>query len=401
MNKYHQPIIRYGSLLLLLLVTAACSIANDEDRRTGSLEEPTPFPTAAAIAQTTYEVNQGQVVHELSFPGRIAPVVEQPLVFSQSGVVSQVHVRRNEEVAAGDLIADLDTTALEGELTLAQGALSITEAELESATEEIERARERAELRRDLAQIDLDYAVAQAGEFPTPEEQYQIDRLTILLELAELDLAELASALDPELAVAVEEARLRMAELENQIASAHLAAPFDGQISALDISEGYAVMAGEPVGSISAPTQIEVSASLRDDTMEELSEGMVVQIGVNNRPGEVLTGVIRQLPFPYGSGGEGAAGEGDDLALIQFDDLEQAIGLYERGDRVFVRVVVTQREDVLWLPPQAIRDFNGRKFVVIQEGDVQQRIDVTLGIVSEERVEITSGLEEGQVVVGQ
>jgi hypothetical protein len=135
--------------------------------------------------------------------------------------------------------------------------------------------------------------------------------------------------------------------------------------------------------------------------MEELSEGMVVQIGVNNRPGEVLTGVIRQLPFPYGSGGEGAAGEGDDLARIQFDDLEQAIGLYERGDRVFIRVVVTQREDVLWLPPQAIRDFNGRKFVVIQEGDVQQRIDVTLGIVSEERVEITSGLEEGQVVVGQ
>jgi multidrug efflux pump subunit AcrA (membrane-fusion protein) len=243
--------------------------------------------------------------------------------------------------------------------------------------------------------------VAQAGEFPTPEEQYQIDRLTILLELAELDLAELASALDPELAVAVEEARLRMAELENQIASAHLAAPFDGQISALDISKGYAVTAGEPVGSISDPTQIEVSASLRDDMMEELSEGMVVQIGVNNRPGEMLTGVIRQLPFPYGSGGEGAAGEGDDLALIQFDDLEQAIGLYERGDRVFIRVVVTQREDVLWLPPQAIRDFNGRKFVVIQEGDVQQRIDVTLGIVSEERVEITSGLEEGQVVVGQ
>jgi len=54
---------------------------------------------------------------------------------------------------------------------------------------------------------------------------------------------------------------------------------------------------------------------------------------------------------------------------------------------------------VLWLPPQAIREFGGRKFVVLQEGDVQRRVDVKVGVVSDDRVEIITGLNEGQVVV--
>jgi multidrug efflux pump subunit AcrA (membrane-fusion protein) len=55
---------------------------------------------------------------------------------------------------------------------------------------------------------------------------------------------------------------------------------------------------------------------------------------------------------------------------------------------------------VLWLPPQAIRTFEGRKFVVVQEGDAQRRVDVKIGVEGEDRVEIVEGLNEGQVVVG-
>ena len=66
-----------------------------------------------------------------------------------------------------------------------------------------------------------------------------------------------------------------------------------------------------------------------------------------------------------------------------------------------VTVVIERKADVLWLPPAAIRTFGGRKFVVIQDGAAQRRMDVTVGSESEERVEIKSGVEEGQIVVGQ
>jgi len=52
------------------------------------------------------------------------------------------------------------------------------------------------------------------------------------------------------------------------------------------------------------------------------------------------------------------------------------------------------------LPPVSIRSFQGREFVVIQEGDGQARADVRLGLESDERVEIIEGVQEGQVVIG-
>jgi len=68
---------------------------------------------------------------------------------------------------------------------------------------------------------------------------------------------------------------------------------------------------------------------------------------------------------------------------------------------VRITVVLERKEDVLWLPPQAIRTFEGRKFVVVQEGEGQLRVDVKVGIESEDRVEIEEGLTEGQIVIGQ
>jgi hypothetical protein len=62
--------------------------------------------------------------------------------------------------------------------------------------------------------------------------------------------------------------------------------------------------------------------------------------------------------------------------------------------------VLERREDVLWLPPEAIRSFEGRRFIVVREGDRERRVVVRTGIESVERVEILEGVDEGDVVVG-
>ncbi len=54
---------------------------------------------------------------------------------------------------------------------------------------------------------------------------------------------------------------------------------------------------------------------------------------------------------------------------------------------------------VLWLPPQAIRVFEGREFVVVRDGDMQRRVDLKTGLKTVECVEIIEGLSEGQVVI--
>ena len=135
--------------------------------------------------------------------------------------------------------------------------------------------------------------------------------------------------------------------------------------------------------------------------MQVLAEGMPVEITPIGGPGQSLLGTIRHLPFPFGTTGGGALDGQDQSTRIQFDDMSAGFNNYEPGDRVNLNIIVTERADVLWLPPAAVRDFNGRKFVVVQADGVEQRVDVELGIEGDGRVEILSGLSEGQTVVGQ
>jgi hypothetical protein len=65
-----------------------------------------------------------------------------------------------------------------------------------------------------------------------------------------------------------------------------------------------------------------------------------------------------------------------------------------------VSVVLQQKNDILWLPPQAIRTVGGRTFIVVQAADGQKRIEITPGLQTHDRVEITGNVAEGQVVVG-
>ena len=64
-----------------------------------------------------------------------------------------------------------------------------------------------------------------------------------------------------------------------------------------------------------------------------------------------------------------------------------------------VQVVLESHPNTLWLPPQAVRKFQGNTFVVVQDGSAQRRVDVKLGLSTDEQVEILQGLSEGQVVV--
>jgi multidrug efflux pump subunit AcrA (membrane-fusion protein) len=115
-------------------------------------------------------------------------------------------------------------------------------------------------------------------------------------------------------------------------------------------------------------------------------------------PGKELPAQIIQLPYPYGRGGGANMEEADKLTHISFDPEDLDIG---PGDLVKVIVVLEEKIDALWLPPAAIRTFAGRKFVVVEEEGRQRRVDITVGIESAERVEITDGLQEGEVVIGQ
>jgi multidrug efflux pump subunit AcrA (membrane-fusion protein) len=190
---------------------------------------------------------------------------------------------------------------------------------------------------------------------------------------------------------------LDIQDLQDQIANARLVAPFAGQILSLNIQAGDAAEAYDAIGVLADPNQLEITAELGSEELSQMALNQEALITLRNRPGETFSGTVRQLPYPYGGG---TVDTGDDDTAVHVA-IEGQVDM-TLGELVTVSIVLQEKENVLWLPPAAIRTYQGRDFVVVQLADgSQQRVDVLLGISTDERVEIVTGLEEGQTIVGE
>ena len=165
----------------------------------------------------------------------------------------------------------------------------------------------------------------------------------------------------------------------------------------VNFKEGDRLAAGQTVFVIADLNQVEVQVELLDRELQTLTEGMVAAATSPAQPEARFPLTVRQLPFPYGSGAQGD--EADNFVRLSFNNPDQAAEL-SIGQRMEVAILLESRADVLWLPPAAIREFNGRLFVAVQEGESQQRLDVKIGLQNENQVEIIEGVSVGQVVVG-
>ena len=110
--------------------------ATNLDRSTDGNETPTPIPTAIVPIKPTYTVKRGEIVDELEFSGRIAPVVEEDLFFRNSGRVRAVFYKRNDFVEEGQVIAELEIDPLERELESAELELERSQVRLDQALED-------------------------------------------------------------------------------------------------------------------------------------------------------------------------------------------------------------------------------------------------------------------------
>lgn len=392
---------RFVLPLTLLILLVACANTPTEPRRVDLAAEPTPIPTAVLPPKPTYTVERGQVIYQIDFAGRIGPALEQILAFPRDGVVAEVFVQRGDTVTAGDVLATLDTLALQEELLTAQAQLEIAQSRVAALEKQQQAAQQRAQLQRDLAQLELDFAVAQGGAAPSPAQQLEISRRTIALQLAQLTVDELDIGIDPLLLADIEAVKLRVEALNEALASNDLVAPFDGQVTSFSVAPEQRVLAGNRVGLLADAGLVEVQATLVESQLLEMGENMTATITLSDRPGETFPAFVRRLPPPYGSPGSNQDVAEDDLSTrIAFANPDDA-AQFAVGDRVRVNIFLEERADALWLPPAALREFNGRQFVVIQQDGGERRVDVVLGIEGDGRVEIVSGVAEGDVVIGQ
>lgn len=144
---------------------------------------PTADPTAASEAEPaqTYTVQRGTIEDTLSFSGQVAPV-QSSISFDIDGVVGKVYVQPGQTVQQGDLVAELEMSAITGQLREARLTLQQNQRLLDQAAQGGEVAIKQAELDLEAAQQALEKLKAPALPVDIAEAQTAVRQAQSNLE---------------------------------------------------------------------------------------------------------------------------------------------------------------------------------------------------------------------------
>lgn len=451
---------QFLSILFLIGMMTACTSnaqeqglsANGEAVDVAQVSTPTPIPTAAAVDRTTFTVQSGTVSEDYEFRARWLPRDQIELAFEVGGNVRSVNVQRGDTVAVGDVIADLQIDDLEATLasqqitlasairnlnessstsddgvvnaqfTLANQNLSLESQEVglpwtstNNAWANVEAAQRAVENAQRQYNDALSYSDTPASEIDNLHEslisaQESLDRawndyydasanyrqseLNVIQQennvlQAELELQEAqTSGGDPDLVDNVAQAQLNVDRTLEQIEQSTLISPIDGVVLEITIQPGDGVSAYVAVITVAIPQPLEAIANLAFTDTQLLQIGQVGICEEANNPNTRVQCVIRQLP-------------------LSSNDVDQTVRVAATlpdlvsGSLIDVTMTLSESLDTLWLPPEAINIFNSRTFVVVLTDEGERVQDVTIGLETDDRVEILSGVEAGDVVVQQ
>lgn len=382
-NRFHTSRYRVGLASLFL----AASLAGCSTSGQGAQPTVTPIPQQRSIERPTYTVERGDIVEQLRLSGRVAAVRQEDLGFTKAGTVLRVHVRAGDKVRKGQLLAELEQREELDALAKAQVAL-------EQAQIVLRRGEESQRFAIARAKLDLQEAQAILAQAKTEQER-ELARIGV--QRAQLGLEEAEGVTNEEAEKQVAAARIEFNRLKQQVETGKLRATFAGQVGDVAAQPGTNVEPFAPVVSVLEPGDREVRVeNVTGSELNRLSVNQPVTITFSRFENQPIEGRIEALP--QGNASTQSQVQADTAVHISYEapDLD-----LELGDLATAVVTLQNRENVLFLPPAALRNFQGRQFVVVQDGDRQRRVDIQVGITGPDRVEIVEGLQEDQVVVGQ
>lgn len=143
--KKHENLLRIlsvTSLLALALLTACGAPATAQEE----VATPTPLPPAPELERPTYEVERGVIAETLERNGRVTPVDLNRLQFRRDGRVETLSIERGDQVAAGQVLAELQQDEARDELRQSENALVQAQRSLADAQREREKSIQQAQL---------------------------------------------------------------------------------------------------------------------------------------------------------------------------------------------------------------------------------------------------------------
>lgn len=390
----------WGLLVGLVIFLSACGGS------AGAISTPTPLPPVVNYEKAIFTVERGSIVQDKIVPGEIVPRKQDELFFRAEGYVTRVLYKRGNFVKKGELMAEMQVDDLLNQLAQAQIDLEVAQAALAAdelaAKYAVQRGQANVKMwenRVALAELDLQQAF---GGDAKKRAQLNLDIARQNLVLAQLDEQQAAETDTTSEKQAVDRTRLAVTRLESLIADRRIIAPYDCIIIKSSANPGVNAQAFNTMFLVGDPTDLVVRAQYNYELREKLT--VKTEIGITFSSEDEQPWAVNFLPnfLPVSSlttEAGAAASSTDYLYFTAPTDAPKEKRVV--GQSVNIKIILGRKDDVLLLPPAAIRNYRGLNFVIVLDGDIKRRVEIfEIGLQTVDRWEVSADLKEGDQVLG-
>jgi len=338
---------------------------------------------------TSVRVSRGDIEVRLSGSGSVAVSARESVRPSEAGTVRTVEVKTGDRVEQGQVLATFEGSASDVEI-----------ARLELRLEE---------LRLQLAQAENEFKQLQMSG----ADAAQIEKARMNLRSVQLNIE--GAELD------IEEAKKKAAGPDP------LVAPISGTVTAVNIRPGDAVSPQAEAFVVTDYDALQLVITVDELDVPKLKEGQEAEIRLDALPGRTFKGVVEDIAME----GTQSGGVATFQVAIRLESADQV----RPGMSGTAEIVTAAKKDALLLPVEAVQAAGGRYFVLRPvdggggggatgapgaAGGAPERVagaaggvrftralenvnaalvPVEIGLHDESRIEIVSGLSEGDEVL--
>jgi RND family efflux transporter MFP subunit len=345
---------------------------------------------AEAPAVAVAKVQTGSLSRDVVLTAEFKPYQEVDVMAKVAGYIKDIQVDVGDRVRAGQLLATLEIPEMGADLQHASASVDQAQAETARARDELQRAQSAHQM----THLSFQRLSGVAAQRPGLIAQQEIDDAQSKDLVSEAQVASAKSALD----VAGQQVHVHAADVQRVkmlMDYTRVTAPFAGVVTKRYADNGAMIQAGTasqtqamPVVRISDNSRLRLVLPAPESVVPSVRNGESVEVHVPtlNRsfPGRVARFTGKVAP---------ATRTMDTEVDVENPSMVLMPGMYAE-----VNLTLAHSGNVLTIPVTALDQGQGQVMVVTPNNRVEVR-KIQVGLESADKVEVRSGLNEGDLVV--
>lgn len=343
----------------------------------GNEKEAVPESAKKEPARVTTVIAEPSLV-EVAGTIRASDVAE--LAGRSGGFVSRVLVRPGNQVRKGELLVVIDDRNLQAQSDKIKSASEEVDLAIREARSQLEAAESQKQLATNtFERVRKVYEKKAASRQEFEEAEGRRKSADAAWQAATERVAQMESKrhqLDADLR-----------DLEASLGYVRLAAPFDGVVTSVPADEGTFSNPGEVLVIMERPTSYQVVFSVEEELLSAVQEKQTVPVSITSLSGKPLQATIIEVSPSMDAGTR---------TFLVKADLEPQAGI---RSGISARVTLASKEgSSLWIPTPFLSRSQDLESVMVREGNHWRRVMVKSGRLTDGKVEILSGLNQGDQI---